>query len=202
MMDNCVSISGDLHLAKTLDALKLKEEGERKLFGENQDLKAELHQVKNTSQLLLEENKQLKSTQQQLCVKMDVLKNTVDGLKRENLELKDKVSQRHQQQSVLGASRGGSGGGSSDRTDGRCHRCVETDKELSKLKSANNEVCVCVCVCVCMHVCVCVHIYMWIKYNNGSHACAHVQCIHVIVCVLKINKTPVQLGLEPRCFKF
>ena len=165
MMDNCVSISGDLHLAKTLDALKLKEEGERKLFGENQDLRAELHQVKNTSQLLLEENKQLKSTQQQLCVKMDVLKNSVDGLKKENLELKDKVSQRHQQQPGLGASRGGSGGGLSDRTDGRCHRCVETDKELSKLKSANNEVCVCVFIYTCglntimghMHVHMCMY---------------------------------------------
>ena len=120
-MDNCVSISADHHLAKTLGALKLKEEGEQKLITENQELKAELHQVKNSSQLLMDENRQLKSAQQELCGKMDELKDTNEGLKK---ELQDRL---------------GNGGASSSAKNCQC--CTNVDRELAKLKSANNEVC-------------------------------------------------------------
>ena len=123
-MDNCVSISADLHLAKTLDALKLKEEGEQRLIAENQDLRAELCQEKNTSQLLLDENKQLKSAQQELCGQMEELKQTNEGLRKELRERKE------------------SGGGGAVSTSGRhCQQCDNIDRELAKLKSANDEVC-------------------------------------------------------------
>ena len=115
-MDNCVSISADLHLAKTLDALKLKEEGEQRLIAENQDLKAELHQEKNSKQLLLEENRQLKSTQQKLCGQMEKLKKEL-----------------HERQE--------SGGGAMGSSVKHCQRCDNIDRELAKLKSANDEVC-------------------------------------------------------------
>lgn len=131
-MDNCVSISGDLHLAKTLDALKLKEEGEQKLIAENETLKAELHQEKNTSQLLLDENKRLKSTQQELCGKMEELKKTNKGLMKELRERKESVGD------VSGASAGK-----------HCQRCDNVDRELAKLKSANDEVCVWIIIIYC-----------------------------------------------------
>lgn len=126
-MDNCVSISADLHLAKTLDALKLKEEGEQRLIAENQDLKAELRQEKNTSQLLLDENKQLKSAQQELCGQMEELKQTNEGLRKELRERKES---------------GGGGGGAAMGSSGKhCQQCDNIDRELAKLKSANDEVC-------------------------------------------------------------
>lgn len=121
-MDNCVSISTDLHLAKTLDALKLKEEGEQRLIVENQDLKAELRQEKNTSQLLLDENKQLKSAQQNLCGQMEELKQTNEGLRKELWERKES-------------------GGATGSTGKHCQRCDNIDRELAKLKSSNDEVC-------------------------------------------------------------
>ena len=133
-MDNCVSISADLHLAKTLDALKLKEEGEQRLMAENQDLRAELHQEKNTSQLLLDENKQLKSVQQELCGKMEVLKQTNEGLRRELRERKESGGSG----SIVG---GGASGSSAAGNGKRCQRCDNIDRELAKLKSANDEVC-------------------------------------------------------------
>ena len=130
-MDNCVSISADLHLAKTLDALKLKEEGEQQLLAENQDLRAELHQEKNTSQLLLDENKQLKSVQQELCGKMEILKQTNEGLRRELRERKESG----------GGGVGASGSAAAGGNGKRCQRCDNIDRELAKLKSANDEVC-------------------------------------------------------------
>lgn len=126
-MDNCVSISADLHLAKTLDALKLKEEGEQRLIAENQDLKDELRQEKNTAQLLLDENKQLKSVQQELCGQMEKLKHTNEGLKKELRERKESGS--------------GGGGGAAVSAGKHCQRCDNIDRELKKLKSANDEVC-------------------------------------------------------------
>ena len=117
-MDNCISISADLHLAKTLDALKVKEEGEQRLIAENQDLKAELHQEKNSKELLLEENKRLKSTQQELCGQME--------------ELKKELRERRESS---GSATGSTGPGK------YCQRCDNIDRELAKLKSANDEVC-------------------------------------------------------------
>ncbi len=134
-MDNCVSISADLHLAKTLDALKLREEGEQRLMAENQDLRAELHQERNTSQLLLDENKQLKSTQQELCGKMEVLKQTNEGLRKELRERKESGGSRVEGGGVLGSPATAPGNGK------HCQRCDNIDRELAKLKSANDEVC-------------------------------------------------------------
>ena len=125
-MDNCASISADLHLAKTLDALKLKEEGEQRLIAENQDLKAELRQEKNNSQLLLDENKQLKSAQQELCGQMEELKQTNEGLRKELRERKES---------------GGGGGAAVGSSGKHCQWCDNIDRELAKLKSANDEVC-------------------------------------------------------------
>lgn len=113
-MESCVSNSADLHLAKTLDALKIKEEGEQRLIAENQDLKAELHQEKNSKQLLLEENRQLKSTQQELCGQME--------------ELKEELRERRE-----------SGGGVMGSSRKHCQHCDNIDRELAKLKSANDE---------------------------------------------------------------
>ena len=132
-MDNCVSISADLHLEKTLGALKLKEDGEQKLVTENEGLKAELHQVKNTSDLLADENRQLKSVQQQMCGQMDKLKHVNEDLKRENVQLQDRLQQQ------VGVSVTGSTG-NNDGTRSRCQRCADIDKELAKLKATNNEV--------------------------------------------------------------
>ena len=137
-MDNCVSISGDLHLAKTLDALKAKEDGQRELMAENRGLKEELYQERNAAQLLLDENTQLKSAQQQLCVEVDKLKHSNEDLKRENVQLKEKLTQ-----SQLGGRGGGGGvveGSASKGTRSGCPRCVTMDRELAKLKSANDEV--------------------------------------------------------------
>ena len=128
-----MSISADLHLAKTLDALKSKEDGEQRLIAENEGLKAELHQVKNTSDLLADENRQLKSAQQQLCGQMDELKHVNEDLKRENVQLQDRLQQQV----------GGGATGSNENKEGtrsRCQRCADIDRELAKLKSANNEV--------------------------------------------------------------
>ena len=127
-MDTCVSISADMHLAKTLDALKLKEDGEQKLLTENQDLKTELHQEKNTSKLLLDENRQLKSTNQRMCGQMDELKKINEGLKRENVDLQGKL----QQQSGATTNSGGRGL--------QCQHCADIERELARLKSANDEV--------------------------------------------------------------
>lgn len=132
MVDNCVSISADLHLAKTLDALKSKEDGERKLLVENEDLKDELHQAKNAKDLLTEENKQLKLNQRQMCSQVDELKHTVENLQQ---RLQDESQQK-----------GGAGGGAigstrnGDGKQSRCQRCADMDRELARLKSANNEV--------------------------------------------------------------
>ena len=120
-MDNCVSISADLHLAKVMDALKLKEGEEQRLIAENLDLRAELRQEKNTSQLLLDENKQLKSAQQGLSGQMEELN---EGLRKELRERKE------------------SGGGGAVSTSGRhCQRCDNINRELAMLKSTNDEVC-------------------------------------------------------------
>lgn len=133
MVDNCVSISADLHLEKTLDALKLKEDGEQKLLAENEGLKAELHQVRNTSELLADENRQLKSVQQQMCGQMDELKHVNEDLKRENIQLQDRL-QNHVGVSATGST------GNDGVTQSNCQRCVDIDRELTKLKAANNEV--------------------------------------------------------------
>lgn len=129
MVDNCVSISADLHLEKTLDALKLKEDGEQKLLAENKGLKAELHQVRNTSELLADENRQLKSVQQQLCGQMDELKHVNEDLKRENIQLQ----QKHMGISTTGST------GNDDGSRSNCQRCADIDRELAKLKATNNE---------------------------------------------------------------
>lgn len=139
-MDNYVSISADLHLAKTLDALKMKEDGERRLAVENQGLKAELHQAKNTSELLMDENKQLKSAQQQLCGEMDELKHTNEDLKKENLQLHGKLREQKQQQQQQNGRDASGGTPMGEGHGSRCQRCAEIDRELSKLKSVNNEV--------------------------------------------------------------
>ena len=130
MVDNCVSISADLHLEKTLDALKLKEDGEQKLLAENKGLKAELHQVRNTSELLADENRQLKSVQQQPCGQMDELKHVNEDLKRENIQLQ----QKHMGISTTGST------GNDDGSRSNCRRCADIDRELAKLKATNNEV--------------------------------------------------------------
>lgn len=124
-----MSISADLHLAKTLDALKSNEDGQRKLLAENQELKAELHQEKNAAKLLLDENAQLKSAQQKLCGK-------VDDLKRENVELQEKLQQC---KVGGGCEAGGTSTGEGERQSG-CQRCAKIDRELARLKSANDEV--------------------------------------------------------------
>ena len=144
-MENCVSISGDLHLAKTLDALKAKEDGQRELMAENRDLKEELYQERNTAQLLLDENTQLKSAQQQLCGEVDKLKHSNEDLKRENIQLKEKLTLSQ----VAGGGEVESSAGKGRRSG--CQRCENIDRELAKLKSANDEVREGLIVSVYMH---------------------------------------------------
>ena len=120
-----MSISSDHHhLANKLDALKLRE-GDQKLVVENRVLHDELCQAKNNSELLLEENKKLKSSQQELCGQMEALKQTNEGLRKELRESAAGSSGKH-----------------------HCQRCDNIDRELAKLKSVNDEVCTCMSACV------------------------------------------------------
>ena len=125
-MSDCMSLSSDhRQLAKKLDAIKLRD-GEQNCVVENLALHDELRQARNNSELLLGENKRLKSSQQELCGQMETLKETNEGLRKQLRESVGVVA-------VAAATVGSSGK--------HCQRCDNIDRELKKLKSVNDEVC-------------------------------------------------------------